>query len=535
MQKDEKYKILYAKVKDVPGIPINKKLYRFFSYNHFLNKSKNLINKEIMKNSRSLEQTTFRKTKNFSSNTLKVMENKTQNNSNNGLMIYKFSKMSKRNKKPLYNITYSLDELILNDMNSIPNKFNNKNYLTHNCKNKNKITHLMARNNTENIFTNLRIIKSKIPMIKPKKLLLMNLKKNNMLYKISKNENENTMNNYFESYENKITNIFKFKNNILNKFNYIIKSNDNNLYNEIKKKNITIYNISNKIYRSYDFNNNIFGQYYNDTEINHTLFIALNNLTKHFVTKILDNYITNEEIKPLFNIKNIIKEFTNINIEGNIYIYLKEFLLYLYLSNYINLYYSEFCISLYKMIEKEVFIDINKIFSIYLFRNLLYDIKSIFDSLKSIKKYMVEKLIDNYNKNEKKISFATFILFLAYNRNNFRTIFHKELLFDLLNTIDINFNLDNINNGFTAEQYVKFKLLLTKNELINEEMKKKLIKKFFNYSVFNNNDYDKKIYVIKLRHIFNNSENIMKIANKGDLEDSFLSDSYNKFIDHFNF
>ena len=148
---------------------------------------------------------------------------------------------------------------------------------------------------------------------------------------------------------------------------------------------------------------------------------------------------------------------------------------------------------------------------------------------------MKEKLKENYNKNEKTISFSSFIIFLIYNRNNFNSSFYKELLCDVFNSINIDFKLEINNNGLNIEQFIKFKLYLTRNEFINDSMKKEFIMNFFENSIFNKKNFDKNIFIIKLRPIFINLENIMKFTIKKDLDDSSLISVYNKFINYFNF
>ena len=319
-------------------------------------------------------------------------------------------------------------------------------------------------------------------------------------------------------------------------YNFETESNDMNLFNENDKKNFTSYKI-NKYNHNNILNLNLIksNQYTNNTEINQIFFVALNTLLKNFISEKLDYFIKNEEIKEIFDVENIIISLTNFDIDVNIYPYFKEFLLYLYLSNYINLYHTEFCLQLYKNINGKDYIDLNHIILINSFKNLVFDVKNIFESLKSDKKIMKEKLKENFNKIGKTISLASFVIFLVFNRNNFNSIFKKELLIDVLNNIDINFNLDTMDNGIDIEQYIKFRCYLTRNKFINENMKKEFISNFFNITVFKNKHFDKGIFIIKLRPIFINLENIIKFSNKKDLDDSLLIDTYNKFINYFNF
>lgn len=546
MEKIEKYKILYAKVIK------SSKIKNCFSHGNFKNfnlsdkDADKLFNNKLIKNSFSFNIKPFNKTKkNFSSNTLDIEENDEKSINQKKITSYKFSKHLKTNKKSFNDITNSLDELILDEMNFTPSYNENKrNYFRYFLNNKINKNPYMIRNNTINIFSNFKIKKNKISIIKQKELLNSNINNlfnffnpdkkciiNHKLYlaKInSKKEIKNwkNMNKNLNSFENIRTNKFRLKNNFLKTFNFEIKSNKFNLYDEIKKKNVTFYNLKN------DYN-----PLSNEIEGNQILFISFNTLIKNFILEKLDNYISNEEIKILFDIENIVINIKNFNIdEVNIlYIFIQEFLLYLYLSNYINLYHKEFCSDLNKIINEEDYMDLNKIFSIYSFRDLIHGIKNIFDSIKSNKEIMTEKLRENYDKNEKIISFTCFILLIAYNRYNFATLFQKELLFDLFNTIDINFNKGNINHVFYIEHYIKFRLFLTRNEIVNEDMKRNFMKKFFNNITFNNNDFNKDIIIIKLRTILTRYESIMKIVNKEELDDSFLIDSYNKLIDYYNF
>ena len=99
----------------------------------------------------------------------------------------------------------------------------------------------------------------------------------------------------------------------------------------------------------------------------------------------------------------------------------------------------------------------------------------MFESLILNKDNFKEKIKKNYDKNEKTISTSTFFLFMFYNRNNLQTIFNKNLIIDALNAIDIYFDVNNINFGFDVNQFIKFRLYLTKNKLTNESMKKEFI------------------------------------------------------------
>ena len=199
-------------------------------------------------------------------------------------------------------------------------------------------------------------------------------------------------------------------------------------------------------------------------------------------------------------------------------------------------FYSEF----YQLF-KDDYININTIFALNIFRDMIYNIKIVFDSLKRNKNEMKEKLKENYNKNEQNISFPVFIIFVLYNKKNLHTLYDKELLKDILNSIDIKFNLDIINNSINAEQYIKFRLFLTKNEIINDDMKKEFISDFYDIAIFNNDEFDNDKFIIKLNHTLINTDTIMKIVNKkneklnSNLDDAIVFETYNKFIEYLNY
>lgn len=190
---------------------------------------------------------------------------------------------------------------------------------------------------------------------------------------------------------------------------------------------------------------------------------------------------------------------------------------------------------------KDDYININTIFALNIFRDMIYNIKNVFDSLKRNKNEMKEKLKENYNKNEQNISFPVFIIFVLYNKKNLHTLYDKELLKDILNSIDIKFNLDIINNSINAEQYIKFRLFLTKNEIINDDMKKEFISDFYDIAIFNNDEFDNDKFIIKLNHTLINTDTIMKIVNKkneklnSNLDDAIVFETYNKFIEYLNY
>ena len=190
---------------------------------------------------------------------------------------------------------------------------------------------------------------------------------------------------------------------------------------------------------------------------------------------------------------------------------------------------------------KDDYININTIFALNIFRDMIYNIKNVFDSLKRNKNEMKEKLKENYNKNEQNISFPVFIIFVLYNKKNLHTLYDKELLKDILNSIDIKINLDIINNSINAEQYIKFRLFLTKNEIINDDMKKEFISDFYDIAIFNNDEFDNDKFIIKLNHTLINTDTIMKIVNKkneklnSNLDDAIVFETYNKFIEYLNY
>ena len=98
-------------------------------------------------------------------------------------------------------------------------------------------------------------------------------------------EDENNEYNNFKSHMN-IKNNYKLENNILRTIDFDNENNDSNLYNEIKKKNYTIYNVNKN--NNNHFNNIKCNQYTNIVEVNQILFISLNNLVKK-------GYVKNEK------------------------------------------------------------------------------------------------------------------------------------------------------------------------------------------------------------------------------------------------
>ena len=137
MTKMEKYKILYAKIIIASEELNDKKISRVFSHDNFSNNYKkeinNLFNNIFIKKRLSLYAFPLNKKKNYSSNI---------------------------NIKSNNNITNSLDELILDDIDDIAKinkKRSNTIYFLNYKKDK---AYIMFRNNTVNLFKNMKIRKN---------------------------------------------------------------------------------------------------------------------------------------------------------------------------------------------------------------------------------------------------------------------------------------------------------------------------------------------------------------------------------------
>ena len=544
MRNYDKYKIIYAKVIKSKDIEIITKIYNNYLNKNFFNKDNsndkkvnNIYEQKSIKNSLSSDFKLLKNRKKFSLDTPNIISNKISNNKEKPIIIFENQKvnMYKKNKNNFVNITNSVDKLILDDMEGVYSFDDNKNsFLKFLLKNYNKrYNTALNKDNTLDIFKKSNSQSYKIPLIKSKGIL------NSQTYKIFNTLNSNYFfkhkisldiinSNYENNFKNKSKN-FRSYTNIMNKKNNLFNMNKNiNILEEFKKQKILM--INNNIFENIKSN-----QYTSKFEISQILFIALNNIIKNFISEKLNNYISDEDIKVLFDIENIIINITNLDVDMNINIYLKEFLLYLYISNYINLYHTDFCYYLYKIITKENYININYIFSINSYKNLIYSLKSMFESLISNKNNFKEKIKENYDKNEKIISTSTFILFILYNRNNLQTTFNKDLLIDILNAIDIFFDINNMKYGFDVNQYIKFRLYLTKNKFINDSMKKEFISNFLNQTIYKNKNFDIEKFIIEIRPILKTVDFIMKIVNHKDINILSINEIYNKYIDYFNF
>ena len=540
----DKYKIIYAKVIKSKDIEIITKIYNNYLNKNFFNKDNsndkkvnNIYEQKSIKNSLSSDFKLLKNRKKFSLDNPNIISNKISNNKEKPIIIFENQKVNiyKKNKNNFVNITNSVDKLILDDMEGVYSFDDNKNsYLKFLLKNNNKrYNTALNKDNTLDIFKKSNSQSYKIPLIKSKGILnsqtykIFNpLNLNSFKHKISLDIiNSNHENNLFKTKSKN----FRSYTNIMNKKNNLFNMNKNiNILEEFKKQKILM--INNNIFENIKSN-----QYTSKFEISQILFIALNNIIKNFISEKLNNYISDEDIKVLFDIENIIINITNLDVDMNINIYLKEFLLYLYISNYINLYHTDFCYYLYKIITKENYININNIFSINSYKNLIYSLKSMFESLISNKNNFKEKIKENYDKNEKIIYTPTFILFILYNRNNLQTEFNKDLLIDILNAIDIFFNINNMKYGFDVNQYIKFRLYLTKNKFINDSMKKEFISNFLNQTIYKNKNFDIEKFIIEIRPIFKTVDFIMKIVNHKDINILSINEIYNKYIDYFNF
>ena len=367
MRNYDKYKIIYAKVIKSQDIEIITKIYNNYLNKNFFNKDNsndkkvnNIYEQKSIKNSLSSDFKLLKNRKKFSLDNPNIISNKISNNKEKPIIIFENQKVNiyKKNKNNFVNITNSVDKLILDDMEGVYSFDDNKNsYLKFLLKNNNKrYNTALNKDNTLDIFKKSNSQSYKIPLIKSKGILnsqtykIFNpLNSNSFKHKISLDIiNSNHENNLFKTKSKN----FRSYTNIMNKKNNLFNMNKNiNILEEFKKQKILM--INNNIFENIKSN-----QYTSKFEISQILFIALNNIIKNFISEKLNNYISDEDIKVLFDIENIIINITNLDVDMNINIYLKEFLLYLYISNYINLYHTDFCYYLYKIITKENYINI---------------------------------------------------------------------------------------------------------------------------------------------------------------------------------
>ena len=545
MTKHDKYKIIYAKVIELSNISIN-----LLNNIHSPNKnSYNLFESKTIKNSFSSDFKFLESPKKIYLRNIKIsnkIENEKEKEKTKTIDVHKNINIDNKNTDRFNTITNSIDTLILDDMEGVYSI----------DKDQNKYLNPLLNNNNKRFNNDLtRISKSyKIPIIKSKGILnskmykifnTLNSKKSNSLrHKLSLDvSNSNyegnafvqSKSNNFKNYANIRNNNLRIRNNIFDLYN--INPEKMSIFKGFKKSNYYIIpNIKNNNFYGGDIFENIkCNQFTSKFEVYQILFIALNDIIKDFIFDKLDNYISDEEIKALFDIENMIISITNLDVDMSINIYLKEFLLYLFISNYINLYHSDFCFYLQKIIEKDEYIKINNILSINSFKRIIYDVKSMFQTLTSNKNNFKEKIKENYDKNEKIISIPTFILCLFYNRKNLLTEFYKDIIVDSFNAIDILIDINNKNDGLNVNQYIKFRLYLTKNQLINDSMKKEFISNFFNKTVYKNKKFDKSRFIIEVRPIFHSLDSIINIINNKDLNPSLVNEIYNKFIDYFNY
>jgi hypothetical protein len=294
-----------------------------------------------------------------------------------------------------------------------------------------------------------------------------------------------------------------------------------------KKSPIKKYKYINKS-NSFIYNNR-YKQFNSIIEINQIQFIALNTCIRNFVAEKINIYITDEDIQKIYNKEQILNNISEINNSIPINIYLKEFLFYAYLSNYISKNYPQLCNDFYKEL-KDYYININNILSINKFKEFINGVKIVFHEMKNNKNTMMQLLTENYTKNNKKLSFVFFMLFMIYNKKNLSTLFDKEILFTIFECIDIHYY-----NEINVEQFIKFKIFFVKNKWINNDMKKMFITNFFKYTIIDNKNFNMDLFIIKLRPIIKlNTEKIKKYVEK-NLSINNINDIYDKFIEYFNF
>ena len=634
MEKKDKYKILYVKIKQLSNEQINKKIKRCQFHRHHRKSYESILklneipfqfltNKEIKYNifndtyfTSAFKNKTLLNNKLSYTNIIKAEDYKNENiiqtmtidnnkDNYNDIMFNKnfftgeswssiinnqinFNKNINRNfirnntdfklfPKIYKNINFKKNKYILSETkSSLTQKklkdFNKKNYIP-----KIKSKGLWISNTNDNInLLPIKISQKSIYTIKTNSIKITNNKSNsldskdysktlnessdNYIYSLSidrsnnnTNKNKTNENNKKEEYiYNKahINNIYikNILNKNYNKLHQINNTcNNSKIYNEkklLEKKFIIKENLLEKdpcddafniklrrsIKSPLKINKN--KQINNIIEINQIQFIAINNCIKNFMAEKIDLYIDDIDISIIFNKENILKNIKEINGEIPINLYLKEFLCFSYLSNYICDNYKQFCIDLFDEM-KDYYININNILSIYKFREFIFNFKNIFHEIKYNKNIMIQKLKENYykNKNGLNISFVFFILFMIYNKKNLSILFDKELLFSILECIDIHFP-----NEITVEQFIKFKIFFVKNKWITHYMKQNCINKFFNKQIFNNKNFDVDLFVIKLRPIMKiNSEYIKQITKNKLIINNNINAIYSKFIEYFNF
>ena len=625
MEKKNKYKILYVKIKRLSNEQIKKKIKRCQFHRHH-RKSCDFILKTVekpikffktneVKNQIFLDKlfTTSNKNRNIINKKISVIKTEDDKNGNitqNEKTILNsndlFKNINRNNKVLLDKNRPSFLKNIIN-INSMSNINNNKNFNRNNTDAKffpklffqqfksidlyNKNEYIISNVNSPIQKSNLKDLYN-IPKIKskglwiscsrekynilPTKLSQKNIDLNNnktinnnndsksninedsdnIIYSISIEQSHNNSDEIYD--KTKINNDY-IKNILNNSHNKSINLENESCEKKTFKKqfilkeslsegdpcddvfNITFKNINEIIEKKNPINkskrnNNSFSNYNknkhinNFIEINQIQFIALNNCIRNFIAEKIDSYIDDIEIQTLFNREIILKNIKEINSEIPIpiNIYLKEFLLFSYLSNNICKNHIQFCVNLFEEL-KDYYININNILSIKIFKEFIFSLKNIFHEIKSNKLTMKKRLKNNYN--NLKISFVLFILFMIYNKKNLSTFFDKDILFGILECIDIHFP-EEIN----VEQFIKFKLFFTKNKWIKKEMKKQCITKFFNKYIINNKNLDIDLIIIKLRPIIKiNAEDIKQIKENNKDFNNNIDIIYDKFIDYFNF
>ena len=316
---------------------------------------------------------------------------------------------------------------------------------------------------------------------------------------------------------------FEVKDIINNKFilKYLTNKNRENLKKDnfkMKTRNLTIKNLNeeessshrNKIIDSKDIdlnsNKEENNEIANKTKINKIKFCNINSKIKEFIKTDIDNLLTKEETDDFKSLNcnyiliNELKKFPITKLK-------KEFLFLTCISNRMKLKFEELFSNInLALLNKSS--DIKEIFLLNEFDKFLNYLDQVFTNIINNKMYIF-RYIGSSHKNLT-ISYLFFLLFIIYNKNLIQKNNDKNLIYIILECMDIF-----PNNEINFQQYCDYKLLMTENEYINFNKKFNFIKDFF-LRVLIDSQYNKKILIKKLRNVFD--INIIDIKNIFNLD-----------------
>ena len=290
---------------------------------------------------------------------------------------------------------------------------------------------------------------------------------------------------------------------------YLTNKNKDEIENDIfllKNRSFKLKNLNdeensshrNQIIKNYNLNkNNNKKEKENDELVskqkqNKLKFCNINSKIKEFIKDDIDNLLTKEETDDFKSLNcnyiliNELKEFPITKLK-------KEFIFFTCLSNRMKLKFDKLSSNIISiLLNKNA--DFKDIFLLNDIDNFLNYLEQLFNNIINNKMYIFRN-IGSSNKNLR-ISYLIFFLFIIYNKNLAQKKIDKNLIYIIMECIDINSNTE-----INFQQYCDYKLLMTNNKYINFNKKFNFIKDFFLRALVDSK-FNKNILIKRLRSVF---------------------------------